>query len=91
MNRLKQILALMVLLVFGGYHLGCFFQYRDFARSWRPSLLVGTNVFWLAHWKMFTGLSTWHTEPEFQVRHMDAETGDPVSYTHLTLPTTPYV
>ncbi|MAY81057.1 MAG: hypothetical protein CL930_09765 [Deltaproteobacteria bacterium] len=85
MNRLKQILALMVLLVFGGYHVACFVQYRDFAHTWRPSLLTGTNVFWLARWKMFTGLSTWHTEPEFQVRYIDTESGELSDWTHFPM------
>lgn len=73
-KSLKRIAALVFLLVFGGYHLACVVQYRDFAKNWRPSQLTGTNVFWFARWKMFTGLSTYHTVPEFQGRSFDPET-----------------
>jgi len=65
---LKRWLAVVFLMLFGGYHLACFVQYRDFSKGWRPSSFVGTNLFWFARWKMFTGLSTYHTVPEFQGR-----------------------
>ena len=75
MNRsVKLIAALFFLVVYGGYHLACVVQYRDFGANWRPSRVLGTNVFWFARWKMFTGLSTYHTVPEFQGRSIDLET-----------------
>lgn len=64
----KRWLALVFLTLFGGYHVASFVQYRDFSEGWRPSDIVGVNVFWFARWKMFTGLSTYHTVPEFQGR-----------------------
>ena len=84
-KRIRHLLALLVLILFGGYHTACFLQYRDFSRSWRPSLLVGTNVFWLARWKMFTGLSTWHSVPEFQARFIDMETGELSDWEHVPM------
>ena len=64
----------MFLIVYGGYHFACVVQYRDFGEGWRPSRIVGTNVFWFARWKMFTGLVTYHTVPEFQGRSLNPAT-----------------
>ena len=70
-NKLKRVCALVFLVLFGGYHLACVIQYREFSEGWRPSEIVGVNWFWFARWKMFTGLSTYHTVPEFQARSFD--------------------
>ena len=69
--QIKKWLSLLFLVAFGGYHVACGLQYRDFMANMRPSRLVGQNVFWMARWKMFTGLSTYHSVPEFQGRKFD--------------------
>jgi len=84
-GKIKQALAVAFLLIFAGYHTACFIQYREFAREWRPSKLVGQNVFWFARWKMFTGLSTYHSVPEFQGVFFDEDTQLMSEWTHLPM------
>jgi hypothetical protein len=74
LKTLQRLLALGFLLIFGGYHVACVLQYRDLGLDWRPSEMVGKNVFWFARWKMFTGLSTYHTVPDFQGRSFEDST-----------------
>jgi len=83
--RLKAIGAVAFFLAFGAYHIACFIQYRDIPAQYKASAYTGSNVFWFARWKMFTGLSRYHTVPEFQGRTFDERTQVMSEWTSLPM------